>query len=110
PQDVGLGQRGAAAELVVDRLPADASLLGDLRERDLRPRPLAQQRVGRVEDRLAQQLARRDRVGRTAHAAPARPWRRTTLSRTRGWMFARATSPPVRASSRLSITRRPGGV
>ena len=59
PQRVALRQALPRAELVVDRLPADAGGLGDVGQRDRRPVAGQQQVPHAVEDRVAQQDPRR---------------------------------------------------
>jgi len=57
-----LREDGARAELVVDSLAADAGRARDLAHRDLRPRARCELFARAVEQRVAQQLARGDRV------------------------------------------------
>ena len=64
----------ARAELLVERLPADARRGRDVRHRDVAPGALLELVAGGVEQRVAQQLAGGDRVGRArAHRGASSP-------------------------------------
>src|SRR5690606_12534721 len=58
-QGVGLGQAGARAELVVERLSADSGPRRDVTEGDLGPVPFGEQVAHAVQYRGAQQFPRR---------------------------------------------------
>ena len=58
-----LGELVARAELLVERLAADPGGGRDIGHRDLRPGAALQLAVGGVEQRVAQQLTRGERVG-----------------------------------------------